>query len=192
MKTYAKLAGEHSILRMGRVPNICNPTDAQIAAYAAANGYKELVATTMPGTYYHRAYEDAGDCIREAWEPWPLSEAKADALEQVQADINMRLDTRVTLKCEGYQNGIVYDRNACLNALGLDPGDSYIDAADNVSRLTAEDIARVKAALTAHRKWIYSRATARRVKIDEAGDVDAVESALEAALDDAETDPNQL
>ena len=44
MKTYAKL--EDGALRtMGRVPNISNPTEAQVAAYAAAHGFKELVET---------------------------------------------------------------------------------------------------------------------------------------------------
>ena len=171
MKTYAKL--ESGALRvMGRVPNISNPTEAQVAAYAAANGFKELVTVEAPGRYYRLGYAETDAAITETWEPWELGEAKEDALEQVQHALDAVLDARATVPCAGFPEGIVYDRNALINAGGLAAGDGFIDAADGLRTLSAQDVAAVTAALKEYRQSLYASATQRRAAIAAATTVD--------------------
>ena len=157
---------------MGRVPNIINPTDEQVAAYAAAHGFKELVAVEAPGRYYRKGYAEGEDTITETWEAWGLEEAKADALNQVQHKLDAVLDARATIPCEGFPAGIVYDRNALINAGGLAAGDAFIDAADGEHTLIAAEVAAVTAALKGYRQSLYAQATQRRAAIAAATTVD--------------------
>ena len=171
MKTYAKI--EDGALRiMGRVPNISNPTEQQVAAYAAAHGYKELVETPAPGRYYRKGYAETDAAITETWEPWELDAAKKDALETVQGRLDAVLDARQTIPCEGFPAGIVYDRNALINAGGLAAGDAFIDAADGLHALTAQDVENIAVALKEYRQGLYATATQRRAAIAAAEDVD--------------------
>ena len=171
MKTYAKL--EAGALRvMGRVPNISNPTEAQVAAYAAAHGFKELVAVEPPGRYYRKGYAEADAAITETWEAWELEAAKADALETVQGRLDAVLDARQTIPCEGFPAGIVYDRNALINAGGLKAGDTFIDAADGIHTLTSQGVAAITAALKEYRQGLYATATQKRAAIAAAATVD--------------------
>ena len=171
MKTYAKLeAGALQI--MERVPNIINPTDAQRAAYAAAHGFKELRRTEKPGRYYAQGWHETAKLITETWTAWELATAKKDALETVQERLDASLDARATIPCEGFPAGIVYDRNALINAGGLAAGDAFIDAADGIHTLTAQDVAAVTAALKEYRQSLYAQATQRRAAIAAAATVD--------------------
>ena len=180
MKTYAKL--EAGALRvMERVPNVSNPTDAQVAAYAAANGFKELVETPAPGRYYEKTHVQDDAHVIEAWIPWGLDEAKADALETVQDRLDAVLDARATVSCAGFPAGIVYDRNALINAGGLAAGDVFIDAADGLHTLTTADVENIAAALKGKRQELYAATTQVRMAINAAVDVDEVEAALELA-----------
>ena len=171
MKTYAKL--EAGALRMmERVPNISNPTEAQRAAYAAANGYKELRRTEKPGRYYAQGWHETAKLITETWTAWELATAKKDALQTVQARLDAVLDARATVPCEGFPAGIVYDRNALINAGGLAEGDTFIDAADGLHTLTAADVETITTALKAHRQGLYAQATQSRTAIAAAQTVD--------------------
>ena len=171
MKTYAKL--EAGALRvMGRVPNISNPTDTQVAAYAAAHGYKELVATPAPSRYYDKRYVQDDATITETWTPWELEAAKEDALKIVQGRLDAALDARHTIPCTGFHAGIVYDRNALINAGGLAAGDAFIDAADGIHTLTAQDVAAITATLKEFRQSLYAAATQQRATIAAASTVD--------------------
>ena len=163
-KTYAKL--EAGALRMmGRVPNISNPTEAQVAAYAAAHGFMELVETPAPGRYYRKGYAEGEGVITETWTAWELAAAKKDALEQVQMALDSTLDARQTIPCAGFTAGIVYDRNALINAGGLAAGDAFIDAADGLHTLTTQDVAAITAALKQYRQGLYATATQQRAAI---------------------------
>lgn len=171
MKTYAKM--EAGALRMmGRVPNIINPTEAQVAAYAAAHGFKELVQVDAPGRYYRKGYAETEAAITETWEPWELEKAKGNALETVQERLDAALDARQTIPCEGFPAGIVYDRNALINAGGLAAEDVFIDAADGIHTLTAQDVAAITAALKEYRQGLYAATTQRRAAIAAATTVD--------------------
>lgn len=171
MKTYAKL--EAGALRMmGRVPNISNPTDAQVAEYAAAHEFKELVETPAPGRYYRKGYAETDAAITETWTAWELEDAKMDALEQVQMALDSTLDARHTVPCTGFPAGIVYDRNALINAGGLVAGDTFIDAADGLHTLTAQEVSAITAALKQYRQGLYATATQRRAAIAAASTVD--------------------
>ena len=180
MKTYAKL--EDGALRlMGRVPNIINPTEAQVAAYAAAHGFKELVAVEQPGRYYRKGYAETAAAITETWTAWELDAAKKDALETVQDRLDAVLDARQTIPCDGFPAGIVYDQNALINAGGIAAGMQFIDAADGLHTLTPEQVETIKGALTKKRQELYAATTQVRVRIGQAEDVDEVEAALELA-----------
>lgn len=171
MKTYAKLeSGALQIMR--RVPNISNPTDEQVAAYAAAHGFKELVAVEPPGRYYRKGYAEGEDAITETWTAWELEEAKGNALEQVQGRLDAVLDSRATISCTGFPAGIVYDRNALINAGGLAAGDAFIDAADGLHTLTTQDVENIAAALKEYRQGLYATATQQRAAIAAAVNVD--------------------
>lgn len=171
MKTYAKL--EDGALRvMGRMPNISNPTDAQVAAYAAAHGFKELVATPAPGRYYRKSHTETDAAITETWEAWELDAAKKDALETVRGRLDASLDARQTIPCAGFPAGVVYDRNALINAGGLAAGDVFIDAADGIHTLTAQDVAAITAALKEYRQGLYATTTQQRAAIAAATTVD--------------------
>ena len=159
---------------MGRVPNISNPTEAQVAAYAAAHGFKELVAVEQPGRYYRKGYAETDAAITETWTPWELADAKADALGTVQERLDAVLDARQTIPCAGFPAGIVYDRNALINAGGLAEGDSFIDAADGVHTLSAQDVENIAAALKEYRQLLYARAVGRRLDIAASPSVDAL------------------
>lgn len=171
MKTYAKL--EAGALRMmERVPNVINPTDTQRAEYAAAHGFKELRRTEKPGRYYAQGWHETAKLITETWTAWELGEAKKDALQTVQARLDASLDARATIPCEGFPAGIVYDRNALINAGGLAVGDTFIDAADGLHTLTNEGVEAITAALKEYRQSLYARATAQRAEIAAAQTVD--------------------
>ncbi len=157
---------------MGRVPNISNPTPPQRAEYAAAHGFKELRRTTQPGRYYAQGYKETAKLITETWTAWELGDAKKNALETVQGRLDAVLDTRATIPCAGFEAGIVYDRNALINASGLAAGDVFIDAADGLHTLTAEDVAAISAALKEHRQGLYTQATRQRAAIAAAQTVD--------------------
>lgn len=166
---------------MGRVPNISNPTEAQRAEYAAAHGFKELRRTEKPGRYYAQGWHETAKLITETWEPWELGDAKKDALEVVQGRLDAVLDARATIPCTGFPAGIVYDRNALINAGGLAEGDVFIDAADGLHTLTAADVETITTALKAHRQGLYGATTQVRARIAEAQDVGEVEEAIKQA-----------
>ena len=154
------------------VPNIINPTEAQRAAYAAAHGFKELRRTEKPGRYYRKGYAETDAAITETWEPWELEEAKADALETVQDRLDAVLDARQTIPCAGFPAGVVYDRNALINAGGLAAGDVFIDAADGIHTLTDAQVTAITTALKEYRQGLYAATTQRRAAIAAATTVD--------------------
>lgn len=157
---------------MERVPNISNETEQQRMAYAAAHGFKELRRTEQPGRYYAQGWHETAKLITETWEPWELDAAKKDALETVQGRLDASLDARQTIPCEGFPAGIVYDRNALINAGGLAAGDTFIDAADGLHTLTAQEVSAITAALKQYRQGLYATATQRRAAIAAAITVD--------------------
>ena len=182
MKTYARMqiGGGVEILR--RVPHVVNAGEAELGAYAAAHGYKEFSAGgARPGRYYKLEYMEGPAEIIAVWTAWNLEDAKKDALETVQGRLDAVLDARATITCAGFEAGIVYDRNALINAGGLAEGDTFIDAADGLHTLTAEDVEAITAALKGKRKELYAATTQVRVRIDSAQDVDEVEAALDLA-----------
>ena len=157
---------------MERVPNISNPTEAQVAEYAAAHGFMELRRTEQPGRYYAQGWHETAKLITETWKPWELDAAKKDALETVQGRLDASLDARQTIPCEGFPAGIVYDRNALINAGGLAAGNTFIDAADGLHTLTAQEVSAITAALKEYRQSLYATATQRRAAIAAAATVD--------------------
>lgn len=180
-KTYAKLTEFGTLQMMGRIPNISNPTEEQRAAYAAAHGFKELRRTEKPGRYYAQGWHETAKLITETWTAWELDAAKENALETVQGRLDAVLDARATVPCEGFPAGIVYDRNALINAGGLAEGDVFTDAADGLHTLTAEDVENIAAALKGKRQGLYGATTLVRAQIAAAQDVDAVEEAIKQA-----------
>lgn len=185
MKTYAKL--EAGTLRvMERVPNISNPTETQRAAYAAANGYKELRRTDKPGMYYWQGWHETAKLITETWAAWELDAAKADALAGLQRRRDAAMNG-VVIPCEGLPAGIAYNAEALTMANSLvilsgqgqlPPGTTWTDAADVAHPLTPELLAAIVAAMLAHINGVQARFAAPRDAVNAAESVDAVEAAL--------------
>lgn len=174
MKTYIKLteAGTPEVLT--RIPNVINPTDEMAAEYAKANGFKELITLEQPNEFYISKYVESDTEITLTWEPMDLDTAKEEAKTLVQNKLDNMLQTRTVIACEDIEAGIIYDNNALTNAMGLEEGDMFIDAADGVHTVTAEDIRNIKASLKAHRLSLYSEATQLRIRIGNAEDVDTL------------------
>lgn len=185
MKTYAKLAaGALKILE--RVPNVSNATAEQMAAYAAANGYKELRRTAQPGMYYTQGWHETAKLITETWAPWELDAAKADALAIIQRRRDAAMNG-VTIPCEGLPAGIAYNAEALtmanslviLSGQGQLPlGTTWTDAADVAHPLTPELLAAIVAAMFGHVNGVQARFATPRDSVNAAEDVDAVEAAL--------------
>lgn len=182
--TYAKLINGQPRILAG-AHNIANATESQLAEYAAAHGYKTYTEAARPGLYWREAYFETDSALSLVWETWPLEDAKADAMQRVQEELTSALSERVTIPCDGYSAGIVYDGDALTNAAGMSVGDPYIDAANNVAPLTEEQLDNIKAALKSHRMALYAAATIKREQIAAAEDVDAVEAALTATPPEA-------
>lgn len=188
MKTYAKL--ESGALRvMGRVPNISNPTDTQVAEYAAAHGFKELRRATQPGRYYAQGWRETAKLITETWTAWELEEAKADALRELQGRRDAAMNG-VVITCEGLPNGVLFNAEAhnmvnslmLLQAQGALPEDAeWTDAADVAHAVTPELIAALVQAMMGHIQDVQARFKPARDAVNAAADVDAVEAALELA-----------
>lgn len=186
---------------MGRVPNISNPTDAQRAEYAAANGYKELHTIGAPGRYYRKGYSEGETGIWETWTAWELDAAKADALQTVQGRLDADRVAGSVCECEGLPNGVLCNERArgvagdyqgMLLDAQLNQGPearaaimarlTWTDAADVAHQLTEALFAAIKAALFSWESGIQASADSKRANIKAADDVDAVEAALNAAL----------
>lgn len=180
MTTYAKLiAGQPRILAGAH--NIANATEAQLAEYAAAHGYKTYTESAKPGLYWREAYFETDTALSLVLEAWPLEDAKADALQRVQEELTAALSERVTIPCAGIENGVISDNDALFNAAGDFRGaPSIVDAANELHEPTPELQEAYKTALAERRNGLYALATYRRALIDAAADVDAVEAALTA------------
>ena len=182
MKIYAKLE-QGALCLMGRVPNVINPTDAQRAAYAAAHGFKELITTPQPGRFYTKGYEDGESSITEVWTPIPLEDAKKQALSIIQ----QRRDTsmqNVTIPCDVLPNGILFNTEAMVYAIGLSAagsleGETWTDAADETHDLTPEMLASIAVAMKSHIKAVQEAARPYRDDIRAAEDVDTVADILD-------------
>lgn len=180
MTTYAKLIDGAPRILAG-AHNIANATEAQLAEYAAAHGYKPLGHSDPRGRYYNLAYEELFDSIREFYIPWALEDAKADAMQRVQDELTAALSARVTIPCAGVENGVISDNDALFNAAGDFRGaPSIVDAANELHEPTPELQEAYKTALAERRNGLYALATYRRTLIAAAEDVDAVEAALTA------------
>lgn len=188
MKTYAKL-NEGALRMMGRVPNISNPTDAQVAEYAAAHGFKELRRTEKPGRYYAQGWHETAKLITETWTAWELATAKKDALAVVQGRRDAAM-FGVVIPCDALPNGILFNTEALtmanslviLSAQGsLPAGTTWTDAADVSHELTSELLGSIVQAMLGHVNGTQARFAPARDAVNAAEDVDAVEAALELA-----------
>lgn len=177
MTQYAKLKNGSPIFLAGP-HNIINPTEEQTATYAAEHGYKPVSQSPAPGIYYTESWSETPDTIQNNWTPIQLEQAKEDALQRVQEKLTVSLSTRTTIDCPGFSAGIIYDGDALTNAAGLEPGDDYIDAANNVTILTEEALKAIRVALKQYRLSLYAKATVTRALIDAAKNVDEVEAAI--------------
>lgn len=181
-KTYAKLTETGALQLMGRIPNISNPTEEQRAAYAAANGYKELVHAPAPGRYYNVGYTEDDTTITEVWNPWELDAAKRDALNLVQAERDRGMNN-VVIPCDALPNGILFNTEAMVYAIGLSAsqslkGETWTDAADETHDLTTLMLDSITVAMKAHIKAVQDAARPARDAIRAAETVDEVEAAL--------------
>lgn len=108
-----------------------------------------------------------------------VDDAKPEARAAVQSWIDRVTRERTTIACDGMEAGIVFDTQACINAMGLEAGDVFIDAADGVHAIkSAADVARIKGALKSHVAGLYAKATEWRKRIDAAETREEIEKVL--------------
>lgn len=174
---------------MGRVPNISNETEQQRMAYAAAHGFKELVAVEAPGRYYRKGYAEGEAAITETWTAWELEDAKKDALAVVQGRRDAAMNG-VVIPCDALPNGVLFNTEALtmanslviLSSQGALPaGTTWTDAADVSHELTGELLGAIVQAMLGHVNGTQARFAPARDAVNAAQDVDAVEAALELA-----------
>lgn len=177
MKTYATLI-DGALHVLERIPHISNASAQQLEQYAAARGYKQVVYCAQPGRFYTPGWHETEKHITQTWTPWEPEEARAAALETVQEQLDARLSARDTVPCMGIPAGIIYDTAALTNALGMEPGDIFIDAADNLYTLTPELTENIRFALRNYRLGLYGGATDCRRRIAAADSVDALEEVV--------------
>lgn len=146
MKKYAKFVDE-KIYILTRHPYRSITTDDNLKEFAEDHEFKELVETDAPNRYYTVSYRETAKRITQTWQPMPLDDARALALDDVQHDLDLALATRAVIPCNGFDAGIIYDADALINAMGLDDGDIYIDAADNVNEISTLGVDNVRRAL---------------------------------------------
>lgn len=180
-KQFAKLV-DSKLEMLTKIPFISNPSEHQFEEYAAENAYKEFITVKQPGIFYTKNYTETETTITEEWSPWDLNAAKQNALVKVQNELDNLLGRRTVLHCEGFTNGIIYDQNALTNAMGLEPGDMFIDAKDKLYTLTEENIVEIKKVLKEYRLELYAGVTVKRKTIDDAANVDEVEAVLKDLL----------
>lgn len=178
MTTYAKLTPEGQLNVLRYIPHVACPSEERMAAYATEHGYKPASQYPAPGIYYTESWSETPDTIQNNWTPIQLEQAKEDALQRVQEKLTSTLSTRTIIDCPGFSAGIIYDGDALTNASGLEPGDNYIDAANNVTILTEEALKAIRVALKQYRLDLYAKATVTRALIDAAKNVDEVEAAI--------------
>lgn len=89
-----------------------------------------------------------------------VDDVKPEVLDKIQHWVDKSTKCRTTVPCEGIPVGIVFDTQSCINAMGLEVGDMFIDSADGVHILkTTEDITRIKNALKGYVTGLYAKAT---------------------------------
>lgn len=194
MKTYAKLTETGQLETLARVPHVVNATADEMAAYAAANGYKELRRTEKPGRYYAQGWHETAKLITETWTAWELEEAKKDALETVQGRRDAAMfgadGKGVVIECAALPNGVLFNAEAhnmvnslmLLDAKGAVPASAkWTDAADVAHPVTTELIAALGAAMMGHIQGVQDKYEPARDAVNAAEDVEAVEAALEMA-----------
>ncbi len=71
--TYAKLIDGAPRIMLG-AHNIANATEAQLAEYAAAHGYKPYRPTPAPETPAHHGYAETAEEITDTWTPYTAAE----------------------------------------------------------------------------------------------------------------------
>lgn len=169
---YGRLTESGRLERLHKIPNVFAPSQSTIEKYAAEHGYKIIEDTPQPNQYYTPSYEEQEDKIVQVWVAMDLTEAKNQALERVQQNLDWHLKQRTQVDCEAIGKAIIYDEAALINAMGLEVGDTFIAADDSLVELTAEQIAAVKASLKGYRAGLYQDATVKRIQIQSAHSVD--------------------
>ena len=96
----------------------------------------------------------------------------------IQQSLTQRVKQRTEVTCEAVGGSIIYDEDALINAMGLEPGDAFILADDTIVLVTEEQIGAIKASLKGFRQAIYAEATVKRQEVADAKTVEEVEKVV--------------
>lgn len=180
MTTYAKLIdGQPRFLRGAH--NIANATEAQLAEYAAAHGYKPATITNSPGLYYSQTWEETEDRVQNTWTAWDLDDAKAAARVRINDEFTATLNTPAVIPCPalGETCHVLCDLNQMLNILGdLEGADTYEDADGHRHENTEELREAVRSCYVTYRNSLYSARKAKEDAVAAAEDVDELEAII--------------
>ncbi len=148
--------------------HISNPTEAHLATYAAANGYKELRETEAPSIYHTRKYREYDEYITSAWYAPSLDELKDKLKAKAEETRDAALAATTTIEVEGV-GGVIYNAQAVQNItawLVKQKGGAYILADDSVVTLSLSDVALISDAFEDHVMGIYATKTAAFAAIE--------------------------
>ena len=174
--TYAKLKENGTLEILKHVPNVSNPKEETIKAYAEENGYKPVVYTDSKGKYYTPTWKEYSKNIKQVWKEMPLEEAKAQALDAVQRERNAAMATTRSLPTpfgwdvEYTPEAVSLAQGSILMMLaGLTQTTSWTDA-ENVRHegLTLDDMKAIGGVFAQHIQSIQDVADAKRAAIQTA------------------------
>lgn len=95
-----------------------------------------------------------------------VDDEKPAVEELIQSWINRFIAERTTIPCDGFPKGIIYDSQACLNALGLEIGDPFVDAGNDMHVIDSEEtIQTIRTAVKRYGLSVYGKATAWRTRL---------------------------
>ncbi len=176
---YVKYISSTKVEAMTAPKNISNPTDAQLAAYAEANGYKELRTTEAPSNYHTLQYRQYDEYITTAWYAPSLESLQVSKKVEAEQARDEALAATSTVEVDGV-GSVIYNAQAQANVMGslvlMQQGAMnevpYILADDSVVNADMTTLTTIGAALATHVAGIYATKTATFAAIEACETVD--------------------
>ncbi len=153
--------------------NISNPTDAQLAAYAEANGFKELRESEAPSAYHTQKYREYDEYITTAWYAPSLKSLQVSKKVEAESTRDAALAATTTIEVTDV-GSVIYNAQAQANVMGslvlMQQGamesTPYILADDSVVNADMATLTAIGAALATHVADIYATKTAAFAAIE--------------------------
>lgn len=154
---YAKLDSNEELVFCTYIPNVSNPTEEALKAYALDNGFKEMVYTEQPHRFCHETWTPKRTKIYQEWVNDDLDDTKNVIFDEIQENLNTAIYSRISIPCDLGFN-IIYDTQAQMNVMGMiafGQGGMLIDADDMQHLLSDDEMKVVAKALSDYKTSLY-------------------------------------